>query len=113
MSKKLLSKSHIFATAVAGTAIGSFSAANVSAQELFTATELPAGYQVAMSHGGKSTEAACGGMKSTEGTCGGKAAEATCGAKSMEGKCGADKAKAAKDKAMEGKCGEGKCGGKM
>ena len=108
MTTKLINKSQILAATVAAASFTGIASQNISAADLFQATELPQGYQVAMSHGAKSMEGKCG-----EGKCGGdmkakakKAMEGKCG----EGKCGGDMKTKAK-KAMEGKCGEGKCGG--
>ena len=131
MSKLTLKKSHVFASAIAVSSLSAGIAKTASAADLFGATELSAGYQVAMADGKcgeakcggnkvkakveeKVKEGSCGGNKAKEGSCGSsKSKEGSCGAnKSKEGSCGANKAKAVVEKAKEGKCGEGKCGGK-
>jgi uncharacterized low-complexity protein len=126
MSKHILKKSHVLATAVAASSFTLMANASqpTSAADLFSATELPSGYKVAMGEG-KCGEGKCGAKdKTKEGKCGeGKCGEGKCGAKdeskegkTKEGKCGEGKCGEGKcgseTKSTEGKCGEGKCGGK-
>ena len=84
MSKKTITPvAAIVGAALAGGLSAAHAAAtDLSADELFSATELDGGYMQ---------------LAGSEGKCG----EGKCG----EGKCGDDKGEG------EGKCGEGKCGG--
>jgi len=89
--------------ALGGLVLSALAGVSVGAQA-FQATELAAGYQVAIAPDGAQQQAADPKAATPKED---KAKEGKCG----EGKCGGDKkAAASADKAKEGKCGEGKCG---